>query len=147
MLGFGQEGSIYMKNKKAFIILIALMACLFVFVSCIVEVEEEMVESSYAELMEAVQELRGVSLPKIPGIKAKITENDGSTLSSYLTGNVTTENYQQILDAFVSVLGKEYIEADNSITWSIDNKTTQIIFYNDENPGMNINCFLNNDEK
>ena len=142
MLGFGQEGSIYMKNKKAFIILIALMACLFVFVSCIVEVEEEMVESSYAELMEAVQELRGVSLPKIPGIKALITENDGSTLSSYLTGNVTTENYQKILDAFVSVLGKEYIEADNSITWSIDNKATQIIFYNDENPGMNINCFV-----
>lgn len=122
-----------MKNKKAFIILIALMACLFMFVSCIVEVEEEMVESSYAELMEAVQELRGVSLPKIPGIKALITENDGSTLSSYLTGNVTTENYQKILDAFVSVLGKEYIEADNSITWSIDNKATQIIFYNDEN--------------
>lgn len=142
MLGFGQEGSIYMKNKKAFIILIALMACLFVFVSCIVEVEEEMVESSYAELMEAVQELRGVSLPKIPGINALITENDGSTLSSYLTGNVTTENYQKILDAFVSVLGKEYIEADNSITWSIDNKATQIIFYNDENPGMNINCFV-----
>ena len=131
-----------MKNKKAFIILIALMACLFIFVSCIVEVEEEMVESSYAELMEAVQELRGVSLPKIPGINALITENDGSTLSSYLTGNVTTENYQQILDAFVSVLGKEYIEADNSITWSIDNKATQIIFYNDENPGMNINCFV-----
>ena len=142
MLGFGQEGSIYMKNKKAFIILMALMACLFVFVSCIVEVEEEMVESSYAELMEAVQELRGVSLPKIPGIKALITENDGSTLSSYLTGNVTTENYQKILDAFVSVLGKEYIEDDNSITWSIDNKATQIIFYNDENPGMNINCFV-----
>ena len=118
------------------------MACLFIFVSCIVEVEEEMVESSYAELMEAVQELRGVSLPKIPGINALITENDGSTLSSYLTGNVTTENYQQILDAFVSVLGKEYIEADNSITWSIDNKATQIIFYNDENPGMNINCFV-----
>lgn len=131
-----------MKNKKAFIILIALMACLFVFVSCIVEVEEDMVESSYAELMEAVQELRGVSLPKIPGINALITENDGSTLSSYLTGNVTTENYQKILDAFVSVLGKEYIEADNSITWSIDNKATQIIFYNDENPGMNINCFV-----
>ena len=131
-----------MTNKKAFIILIALMACLFVFVSCIVEVEEEMVESSYAELMEAVQELRGVSLPKIPGIKALITENDGSTLSSYLTGNVTTENYQKILDAFVSVLGKEYIEDDNSITWSIDNKATQIIFYNDENPGMNINCFV-----
>ncbi len=131
-----------MTNKKAFIILIALMACLFVFVSCIVEVEEEMVESSYAELMEAVQELRGVSLPKIPGIKALITENDGSTLSSYLTGNVTTENYQKILDAFVSVLGKDYIEADNSITWSIDSKATQIIFYNDENPGMNINCFV-----
>lgn len=131
-----------MKNKKAFIILIALIACLFIFVSCIVEVEEEMVESSYAELMEAVQELRGVSLPKIPGIKALITENDGSTLSSFLTGNVTTENYQQILDAFVSVLGKEYIEAANSITWSIDNKATQIIFYNDENPGMNINCFV-----
>ena len=131
-----------MTNKKAFIILIALMACLFVFVSCIVEVEEEMVESSYAELMEAVQELRGVSLPKIPGIKALITENDGSTLSSYLTGNVTTENYQKILDAFVSVLGKEYIEDDNSITWSIDNKATQIIFYNDENPSMNINCFV-----
>lgn len=142
MLGFGQDGSFYMKNKKAFIILIALMACLFIFVSCIVEVEEDMVESSYAELMEAVQELRGVSLPKIPGIKAQITKNDGSTLSSYLTGNVTTENYQKILDAFVSVLGKEYIEADNSITWSIDNKATQIIFYNDENPGMNINCFV-----
>lgn len=141
MLGFGQEGSIYMKNKKAFIILIAIMACLFVFVSCIVEVEEDMVESSYAELMEAVYNRRGVSLPKIPGIKADITDNSETSLMSFLTGNVTNENYQKILAAFTEKLGAGDDSMDGWVTWTVDSEETQISVYDEKSQKININCF------
>ncbi len=130
-----------MKNKKALTILIALMACLFVFVSCIVEVEEDMVEATYANLQKEVYNRRGVSLPNIPGIKAEITDNSTTSLMSFLTGNVTEENYQKILAAFTEKLGAGDDSMDGWVTWTVDSENTQISAYDGESQKININCF------
>lgn len=95
-----------MTNKKAFIILIALMACLFVFVSCIVEVEEDMVDSSYADMQKMVYEHNGVQIPNITGITViKIPGENYVTFT--LDGDISESNYQKILEAFTSTLGEQ----------------------------------------
>lgn len=148
MLGFGQEGSIYMKNKKAFIILIALMACLFIFVSCIVEVEEDMVDESFADMQKVVSEHNGVQIPNITGITVmKVPGENYVTFT--LDGDISESNYQKILEAFTSTLGAQtegYPTDDDNET--VNNwESAQMTLLKGELRRININCFLNNDEK
>lgn len=142
MLGFGQEGSIYMKNKKAFIILIALMACLFVFVSCIVEVEEDMVDESFADMQKMVYEHNGVQIPNITGITViKIPGEDYVNFT--LDGDISESNYQKILEAFTSTLGKQtegYPTDDDNKT--VNNwESAQMTLLKGELRRININIF------
>ncbi|MBR4121522.1 MAG: hypothetical protein IKT95_07205, partial [Spirochaetales bacterium] len=104
------------------------------------------VDASYKELKEALQEIAGIEIPDIPGIRVLITQETQSSLYSMLTGDITQENYSKILSAFTGKLGAEregYPQNENSMTtdeWLQGDNWTQLIFVNDSKPYMNINC-------
>ena len=135
-----------MRRNIFIIIALAVIAFCVLSVSCKNEVDEVKVDASYKELKEALQEIAGIEIPDIPGIRVLITQKTQYSLYSMLTGDITQENYSKILSAFTGKLGAEregYPQNENSTTtdeWHQGDNWTQLIFVNDSKPYMNINC-------
>jgi hypothetical protein len=137
----GKRGAFYEKQESIYY-LIALMACLFIFVSCIVEVEEDMVDESFADMQKMVYEHNGVQIPNITGITVmKVSGENYVTFT--LDGDISESNYQKILEAFTSTLGAQtegYPTDDDSDT--VNNwESAQMTLLKGELRRININIF------